>query len=112
MKNQNQKIDWKKKAEEMKEKYDQVQLKNKDLVKEKQGRKLIRLRPPGGDEKICPFMSTPTNLVACNSRCMLYRQGKAKTYECPFIELTSISWTMRGKYTSTQKHKDYNYKKK
>ncbi len=108
----NEKINWKSKLEELQKRYNKMSEDYKVVVKEKNEREIVKLRPPKHEDKICPFMSTPYHLAACNSRCMLHRNGKAKNYECPLIELTSISWTLRGKYTNPQKRNDYNYKKK
>ena len=44
-------------------------------------------------EKICPFMSTPEVDCACTSRCKFYR-AKKKGYECPFSELSCISFNL------------------
>lgn len=48
------------------------------------------------DMKICPFMSSATEKVPCNSECALYRSSKQRGYECPITELTSMSWVLKG----------------
>ena len=48
------------------------------------------------DGKICPFMSTPDEQVACTPQCKIYRADKGE-YGCAFSELTSISWNLSGK---------------
>ena len=40
------------------------------------------------NEKMCPFRDQ-----VCNSRCRLFRDKKG--YECPFMEINSISWNIR-----------------
>lgn len=46
--------------------------------------------------KICPFSTSAAGIIYCTPRCALYRSGKQKGYECPFTELTSMSWLMKG----------------
>jgi hypothetical protein len=48
------------------------------------------------DMKICPFSSSAAGIIYCTPRCALYRSGKQKGYECPFTELTSMSWFIKG----------------
>jgi len=48
------------------------------------------------NKKICPFMSSPDEQVACTSQCRIYREDKGE-YGCAFSELTSISWSLSGK---------------
>ena len=50
---------------------------------------------PRVTEKICPFMSTADKLVACTPQCKFYRADK-KGFECYFMELRSISWSLRN----------------
>lgn len=57
------------------------------------------------DIKICPFQSNGEEEVACSPRCMLFRANKRKGYECPFSEMTSISWLLRE-----SGQKNFNYK--
>lgn len=47
------------------------------------------------DIKLCPFQSSPDKEVACNSRCVLFRQGKQRGYACPMSEMTSVSYMLR-----------------
>lgn len=44
----------------------------------------------------CPFTSTPEKAHPCNPNCALYRSGKKPGYACPFSELTSMSWVIKG----------------
>lgn len=55
------------------------------------------------DMKICPFSTSTAGIIYCTPRCALYRSGKAKGYECPFSELTSMSWFLAGKPGRTKK---------
>ena len=48
------------------------------------------------DMKICPFSTSAAGVVYCTPHCALYRPGKQKGYECPFTELTSMSWFIKG----------------
>jgi len=48
------------------------------------------------NREICPFMSTPEADRACTSRCKFYRANK-KGYECPFSELSCISYNLKNK---------------
>lgn len=45
--------------------------------------------------KICPLMSNGSEKVECNSECVLYRSDKQEGFNCPFTELSSMSWLMR-----------------
>ena len=45
------------------------------------------------NEKLCPFMSTPEADRACTQQCKFYR-AKKKGYECPFSELSCISFNL------------------
>ena len=42
-------------------------------------------------EKICPFMSTPDEEIACTPQCKIHRADK-KGFECIFSELVPISF--------------------
>jgi len=44
-------------------------------------------------EKICPFMSSPNEQVACTPQCKIHRADK-KGFECIFSELVPISFNM------------------
>ena len=55
------------------------------------------------NEKICPFMSSPDEQVACTSQCRIYREDKGE-YGCAFSELTSISWALSGKKKKKKKN--------
>lgn len=46
--------------------------------------------------KICPFQSTADKQVPCSSLCQLFKP-KAKKYECPLQELSSINFALSGK---------------
>ena len=48
------------------------------------------------NEKICPFMSALNADRECTSQCKLYRANK-KGYECPFSELSCISYNLKNK---------------
>lgn len=48
------------------------------------------------EEKICPFLSTPSSPTACNPKCKLYRK-EHRNNECMFFEMRSISWNTSKK---------------
>lgn len=87
-----EKINWEKKCRDL----------VLDLAKEKEGnqKKDPGKNPITGEpdhyiqEKICPFMSSLNQQVACTPQCKLYR-AERKGYECHFMELQSISWSLR-----------------
>lgn len=47
-------------------------------------------------KKICPFMTSVAGVIYCSEKCALYRHGKQKGFECPFTEMTSMSWYIKG----------------
>lgn len=65
-------------------------------TQEKYSKNQPKEKPFPQEYKICPFMSTGGNLMPCNPSCAIYRSGKQKGYECPFTELTSMSWFIKG----------------
>lgn len=52
--------------------------------------------PANWRDGYCPFTSTPEAKQPCNPDCALYRSGKQPGYACPFTELTSMSWMLKG----------------
>lgn len=59
----------------------------RDNAKKNKGKKgKEKLRNP--NEKMCPFRDQ-----VCDSRCRLFRNRQG--YECPFMEISSISWNLR-----------------
>ena len=48
------------------------------------------------NEKLCPFMTSPDEQVACTPQCKIHRADK-KGFECMFSELASISWSLKDK---------------
>ena len=48
------------------------------------------------DCKLCPFQSSPDEEVECSEKCALYRGKKKDGFNCPLIELSSISWLLKG----------------
>lgn len=54
--------------------------------------------------KLCPLMSSGDAKVECNKECVLFRADKQEGWNCPFSELSSMSWLMR-------ESKGYNSKK-
>lgn len=73
--------------------------KNKTAEKKEKGNGKIYV-----DGKICPFMTSPDEQVACTSQCKIYRSNKdGNGFECPFSELSSISWKLKGKGKEEEK---------
>ena len=68
--------------------------KNEELEKIKQRVQNQNKKLPQGIKK-CPFQSSIID-KPCTPDCMLYRNGKQGIFVCPFSELASISWTLKG----------------
>lgn len=45
--------------------------------------------------KLCPLMSNGSEKVECNKECVLFRVDKQEGFNCPFTELSSMSWLIR-----------------
>jgi hypothetical protein len=55
---------------------------------------LLPLSPPKiCTNKICPFMSTPSQTVRCNSNCALFRSQKPEGWNCSVQELPDIAFS-------------------
>ena len=86
----------------MKEVKSELEKKMQDLGKKsrenkiKNGGKEERKEKICINEKLCPFMTSPDEQVACTPQCKIYREDKGE-YGCAFSELTSISWGLNGK---------------
>jgi len=89
------KHDFKKKMEDLKKRSGEDKIENE---KKEKGNGKIYV-----DGKICPFMTSPDEQIACTSQCRIYREDKGE-YGCAFSELTSISWSLSGKKKKKKKN--------
>jgi hypothetical protein len=76
----------------------------KDKLKEKNFKKSSKGKLQK-DVKLCPFQSNEKEEVACSPQCALFRGTKKAGYECPFSEITSISWIVRQAFESKNNQK-------
>ena len=79
--------------------------KNKELEKIKERAKNNERGLPQGMKK-CPFQSAIID-IPCTSDCALYRGGKQAGFVCPFSELTSMSWALKGSQPSKKFNGNY-----
>lgn len=64
-----------------------------EKINVERAREKIQKRKKRG--KLCPFMSSGDVKVECSNECVLFRADKQEGFNCPFTELSSMSWLMR-----------------